>query len=99
MFSRILNKWRKNGKSQCFNSISFDGKTRSKMQVVADNKKITIEGEATPTPNPKFYADTKSMINWDPPYEAIKITEEEKKEIIDYVERESKKLYVQVIFD
>jgi len=57
--------------------------TRSYMIVEIRNRKVKIQGELTSAP--AFYASAGTIENWEPPFEKIKITEEEKNEIIQEV--------------
>ncbi len=57
--------------------------TRSYMVVEIKDRKVKVQGELTSTP--AFYASASTIENWEPPFEKIKITEEEKKEIIQEV--------------
>ena len=54
--------------------------TGSYILVGYDYRTVKIAGELTITP--AFYADSRSINNWEPPYENLKVTEEEKKEIV-----------------
>ncbi|TWP23457.1 hypothetical protein ETU10_06930 [Apibacter muscae] len=69
--------------------ITYSIPTPFKMIINVDNKKMVLTGEGTTTP--AFYADIKSMKNWEPPYENEKITELEKQEIIKVIEQMSQK--------
>ena len=72
--------------------------TRSKMLVEFGNKKLYIQGEATMTP--AFYADINSIKSWEPPFENIEISEEEKAELIKKITEESQKEgRIKIIFD
>lgn len=57
--------------------------TRGSIKVEIDDKVLKISGELTTTP--VFYADKKSIEHWENPFEEIKISDEEKKEIIDTI--------------
>lgn len=67
--------------------ITYRILTPSKMIINVDNRTMLLTGEGTITP--AFYADIKSMKNWEPPYENEKITESEKQEIIEVIEKMS----------
>lgn len=67
------------------------------MLVEVDDKQIYISGEATVTP--AFYADKKSMVRWDKPFENIELTDYEKNQIINYIQEESKRRGIEVIFE
>ncbi|WP_413511567.1 Imm74 family immunity protein [Myroides odoratus] len=71
--------------------------TRNSIEVEIDNKVIIITGELTATPI--FYADIDSIIKWESPHEQKIITENEKKEISNAIESESKNKKVPVVFD
>ncbi|HTJ52997.1 MAG TPA: Imm74 family immunity protein [Cyclobacteriaceae bacterium] len=57
--------------------------TRSYILVELDHWTLKIAGELTTTP--AFYADVNSIKNWEAPYENLKVTDEEKSEIIKKV--------------
>lgn len=57
--------------------------TRSYMIVEIKDRKVKILGELTSAP--AFYASVSTIENWEPPFEKIEITEEEKKEIVKEV--------------
>jgi len=57
--------------------------TRSYILVEFDSKTVKIEGELTITP--AFYASISSIKNWESPYQELKISEEEKKEIVEKI--------------
>ena len=57
--------------------------TPSKLLIHYDNKSVIISGEVTIIP--VFYADMNSFCNWNYPFDKEKITEIEKKEIIDFI--------------
>jgi uncharacterized beta-barrel protein YwiB (DUF1934 family) len=80
-----------------FKYIEVLGGTRSELKIKVDKRILTITGELTTTPI--FYADILSIKNWDSPFENISLTEEEKKEIIRQVERNTKNSHVPIIFD
>lgn len=72
--------------------------TRSHIRVEIDGKVILINGELTTIP--AFYADIKSIKNWEPPYENEEITEEEKAELIRKITEESQKEgWIRVYFE
>lgn len=72
--------------------------TPSKMLVEKDDKKIIIRGEATLAP--AFYADVKSIVKWEPPYDKEEISEQEKTELIQKIIEESlKEDRIRVYFD
>lgn len=54
--------------------------TRSYVLVEFDYRTVRIAGELTT--KPAFYADLNSIKNWEPPYEYMEVTKEEKKEIV-----------------
>jgi hypothetical protein len=49
---------------------------RDYILVQYDHRSVKISGELTTTP--AFYADLSSIKNWEPPYENVAITNEEK---------------------
>ena len=57
--------------------------TRSYILVEFDLKTVKIAGELTITP--AFYASKSSIMNWESPYQELKISEEEKKEIVQKI--------------
>ena len=71
---------------------------RGSIWVEINNKVVKISGELTTTP--AFYADINSIKNWEPPFQDIAITEEEKAEIIRRATEESQKEgHVKIYFD
>jgi hypothetical protein len=95
-----VNKIERNG------SISFSNETkisyaiisRGEMRVTYNNKSVRVTGELIFDP-PTFYADIISLKTWDIPI-SEKITEEEKKDIIDYITNTSfKEIGTKIIFD
>ena len=77
--------------------IDYSIITRSEILVEMNGKKMLISGEGTTIPS--FYADIKSMQKWEEPCEDLKVTEEEKKVIIDYISKESQLRGIEVFFD
>ncbi|UII79689.1 Imm74 family immunity protein [Flagellimonas sp. CMM7] len=72
--------------------------TKSYIVIETEGKTLKIEGELTTTP--AFYADKKSIQNWEKPNESIKITEEEKETLIEKILIESNKDgNVKIIFE
>lgn len=71
--------------------------TRGSITVEIDDKFLLISGELTITP--VFYADKKSIEYWEKPFDKIKISEEEKKQIISLIEAETRQAEVPIIFD
>jgi hypothetical protein len=57
--------------------------TRSYILVEFDYRTVKIAGELTTTP--AFYADISSIRNWEPPHQNLKVSEQEKNEIIKRV--------------
>lgn len=57
--------------------------TRSYILAEFDHRTVKIAGELTITP--AFYASIGSIKNWEPPYDKIAVTEQEKMEIIEKV--------------
>jgi hypothetical protein len=70
--------------------IRFSIISRGTMIVNYGEKTIKIQGELTFTP-PVFYANIKSIIKWEKPFESISIKVNEKKEIIEYITSVSEK--------
>ena len=73
------------------------GINRGKIKVIIDGKSLIITGELTTTPI--FYADINSIKNWEYPYEGIKITENERQEIIHSITEKAKDAAIKIIFD
>jgi hypothetical protein len=71
--------------------------TRSYILVEYDHRSIKIQGELTITP--AFYADIASIKRWEPPYDHIAVSEEEKLDIISKVTEETKHQQVPIYFD
>lgn len=70
----------------------------SRLLIEFDNKSIELTGELTTTP--VFYADTSSFKNWKHPFEKTEISESEKKEIIDFITKDSSSQgNTKIIFD
>lgn len=67
------------------------------MLVEVDSKQMCITGEGTVTP--AFYADIKSMTNWEDPHEDIEVTDKDKEAIIYFITEESRKRGIPVIFE
>ncbi len=74
----------------------FEGLSRGLIKVGLNNKSIFITGELTIN---KFYANTESIKNWEPPFENDVITENDKTEIIKAIVEYSKKGEIPVVFD
>lgn len=71
--------------------------TRSYILVDFDNcRKVKIEGELTLTP--AFYASVHSIRNWEPPYSDKKISEDERKSIIEQIKEHNNPEF-KIIFD
>ena len=62
--------------------------TRSFILVEFDHRTVKISGELTSAP--AFYASISSIKNWEPPFENIEITDEEKKQIVERVSKENR---------
>lgn len=62
------------------------GTNRWEIRVIIGDRSLIITGELTFTP-PVFYANIASIKHWEYPYERVEITEQEKKEIIDSIEK------------
>lgn len=77
--------------------IDYSILKNSKMLVKVGEKEMFITGEGTTIPS--FYADVKSMKQWEVPYENEKVSVEEKKEIINFITTESMNRGIEVIFD
>ncbi len=78
-------------------NIEFSIISRGCMLVKYGDRQAKISGELTFTP--VFYADIKSIKNWEPPYENIPVTEEEKAEIIKRITEETKDKKLKIYFD
>lgn len=70
--------------------------TRSYILVEFDYRTVKIKGELTTTP--AFYASIGSIENWESPYENLKVSEEEKKEIIRKVSEQNNHEF-EIIFE
>jgi len=80
-------------------NIEFKIVTKGTMIVYCEGKKVIIQGEAAYEPL-RFYAWKNSFTHWESPYENIRITEKEKKEIIEYVTKVSQnENHIQVMFN
>ncbi len=71
--------------------------TRSTLIVETEGKTLIIKGELTVTP--AFYADSDSIRYWEPPFDDIKISEEEKLRIIDKIKKYNENQGVKIIFE
>lgn len=71
--------------------------TRSYILVEFDHRTVKIKGELTTTP--KFYADIKSIKNWEPPFDGFAISEDEKNQIIEAVLKENATNKTQIVFE
>jgi hypothetical protein len=72
--------------------------TPSKLAIYYNQKTIIISGEVTLTPI--FYANIDDFNYWKPPFEKERISEEEKKEIIDFITKDScKEGKTKIVFD
>ena len=81
------------------NDIEYTILTRGEMLVFYKNKTAIIQGEGIYEP-PMFYAWVSSFNHWESPYKNIPITDEEKKEIIDFITNEScKEGKTKIVFD
>jgi len=79
--------------------IEFSIISRGTMIVCYKKKSVKIQGELTLAP-PIFYANSKSIINWEEPFEAICVEESEKQEIMEYITSQSEKqIKTKVIFE
>ncbi|PBQ32466.1 hypothetical protein CNR22_12020 [Sphingobacteriaceae bacterium] len=63
--------------------ISFSIISRGAMVIIYDQKKVVVSGELTFDP-PVFYADLSSLRKWEKEDSNGKISDKEKKEILDY---------------
>ena len=52
-----------------------------------------------PHPYQFFYADKISLLNWEPPHNNLPITEDEKSQIISFIETESTKNKLPIVFE
>jgi len=77
--------------------------TRSYIIIEFEDRAVKMQGELTLTP--AFYAKIGSIKNWEEPYQNLKVTDEEKKEIINRVLQyqqslvEGGKKSIEIIFD
>ena len=71
--------------------------TRSYILVEFDHRTVKISGELSTTP--VFYADKSSIKNWEPPFNNLKITEEEKESIVAAVIEETNGKDMKIIFE
>lgn len=71
--------------------------TRSALIIDTEGKTLIIKGELTVAP--AFYADSDTIGYWEPPYDDIKISDEEKLRIIDEVKKYNETQEVKVIFE
>jgi hypothetical protein len=71
--------------------------TRSTLIVETEGKILIIKGELTVIP--AFYADSDSIEYWEPPFDNIKISEEEKLRIIEEVKKYNENREVKIIFE
>jgi hypothetical protein len=79
--------------------IKYSIISRGTMQIKYSDKTVEISGELIFEP-PTFYADINAFNNWEPPFENIKISENEKNEIIKYIEKDSlENSKTKIIFD
>lgn len=79
--------------------IEFSVFSRGKMILKYKGKSMHILGEGIISEQPTFYAYINSMNKWEPPFENILITEEEKQEIIKLVTAKSKNDKVKIVFE
>jgi hypothetical protein len=78
--------------------ITYSIISRGHMIINYNDKSVTITGELTIVP-PTFFADIIALKLWDAP-NSERITEEEKKDIIDYITNSSlKEIGTKIIFD
>lgn len=71
------------------NIITFKILTPSKLEILFNKKRVIISGELTTTP--VFYANINAFQCWEPPFDKEKITQQEQKDMIAHVTKESKK--------
>jgi hypothetical protein len=64
--------------------IGFEITSRGSMLIKFGHRVTTISGELTFEP-PIFYADFNSFGNWEAPYQAESVNDQQKKEIIEYL--------------
>ncbi len=75
--------------------IEYSILTPSKIRVLTDDKReLFIYGEGTD--EPKFYADSNSIKNWE--HSNNNVTQEEKKIIVETIQKESKNK-IPIVFD
>jgi hypothetical protein len=81
-----------------YKKIEYKIITPSKLAIYYDSKTVIVSGEVTITPI--FYANINDFHYWNHPYDNVKITEEEKQEIIDFITNEScKDRETKILFD
>jgi hypothetical protein len=71
--------------------------TRSYILVEFDHRTVKIAGEMVT--NLMFYAEIRTMKNWEAPYDHIVIEEDEKLQIMNAVNEEIKDKEIKIIFE
>ena len=71
--------------------------TRSRMTIEFDHRSVTLTGELTL--DATFYADLRSLKNWDPPYDAVVITDDEKRAIVEGAVTEAAKTGTRIVWE
>lgn len=70
--------------------------TRSYIKIHFGNKIIKVEGELLIN---GFAADKRTMKGWEPPYDKEPLTDREKQEIIEAVEKKTKGTHMVITFE
>jgi len=79
--------------------VAYEIKSRGSMLVTYNNKQLLLTGELVFEP-PVFYADLNSILKWEPPFDNVQITEEEKTAIMkDLLEESEGPGKTKIIFD
>ena len=97
LFSLIKN--RRNRKNDHFHSIKIVGGDRGSLKIEVDDKTITVQGELTASPKPKFYLYSNTLHYWNPPHDNVKLSDAERKELFDYLENSTKDSCAPIIVD
>jgi hypothetical protein len=79
-------------------NITYSIISRGTMSVKCGDKEVLIYGELTFEP-PVFYANLNSIKTWQPPFESISITENEKKELIEFLSNSQRNDKTKIVFD
>lgn len=79
--------------------MEIELKNRGTLLVCDNDKHILITGELSAGPDYIFYADLISLDYWINGTRKIKIEEKEKKEIIQFIQKEGEKIRLKILFD